>query len=83
MNIEMNTEVAGFDLREKRSLTVVIGRKHINVDSLQAAQGEYMDYIAALEDDGVCGASVTPQCKVFEGKEQVARVSYNGRVWKK
>lgn len=81
----MNNEIIGADLVAERKLFVAIGRNRtwVEVSTMQAASDVYMNYIAELENDGICGASVTPACSVRNDKEQIARVSYNGRVWQK
>lgn len=53
------------------------GRGIYRVHTLRHASAAY----GQLRDDSGEGASTFPEGRVFRGREEVAKISYNGRVW--
>ncbi len=58
-------------------LTIKVGRKHYAVADYAQASAMF----CAARDKSGLGASRLPNALIFSGQEQVAYVSYNGKVW--
>lgn len=59
------------------NLTTEINGKHYPVSSFREAQERQQHTIATLN----IGASQTPAVVIYQGKNPLAHISYNGRVW--
>lgn len=59
------------------TLQLIVGRKKFSVSSLAEASATF----CAHRDRMSFGSREMPDGKVLEGGSEIARVSYNGRVW--
>lgn len=58
-------------------MNLTIGKKRFFVSSFIEASRIYSD----LRDRSGLGGSKWPEGKIFENDRQIARISYNGRIW--
>jgi len=75
-----DSEITGAALTAPRALTVKFEtNQHHTVTALSLAEAS-AKWQAALAEENF-RASEVGDCRVYQGRKLVARISYNGRVW--